>query len=135
VYRRLVATTVGALLEREHELETLRRELSRAGSGDGTLVLIEGPAGVGKTELVREARAAADRTGIAPLEARGSELERQFAFGVVRQMLEPAINVPDGSISSVELLAPPRASSGQTTHSPGLPMPDSRRSTASTGSP
>ncbi|MGZ6589863.1 MAG: AAA family ATPase, partial [Solirubrobacteraceae bacterium] len=85
-------TTVGALLERERELETLREGLDRACAGEGTLLLIEGPAGVGKTELAREARAAAERARIMPLEARGSELEQPFAFGVVRQLLEPVIN-------------------------------------------
>ena len=53
-------------------------------------MLIEGPAGVGKTELAREARAAAEQAGVMALEARGSELEQPFAFGVVRQLLEPA---------------------------------------------
>jgi len=39
--------------------------------------------------LAREARAAAERARMMPLEARGSELEQSFAFGVVRQLLEP----------------------------------------------
>jgi DNA-binding CsgD family transcriptional regulator len=38
--------------------------------------------------LVREARVAAARAGLIALEARGSELEQQFAFGIVRQLLE-----------------------------------------------
>jgi DNA-binding CsgD family transcriptional regulator len=93
VYRQTVPfATVGALLERERELGTLREGLAHARQGGGSLLLIEGPAGVGKTELVREARAAADRTGILPLQARGSELEQPFPFGVVRQLLEPVID-------------------------------------------
>ena len=40
---------------------------------------------------MREARAAAVRARVTPLEARGSELEQPFAFGIVRQLLEPAI--------------------------------------------
>ena len=87
---------VGAPLERERELGTLREGLDRAAGGEGTLVLIEGPAGVGKSELVREARGVAERTGVLAVEARGSELERAFAFGVVRQLLEPVINGPAG---------------------------------------
>ena len=47
----------GALLERERELETLRDGVDRACAGEGTLLLIEGPAGAGKTVLAREARA------------------------------------------------------------------------------
>ena len=95
MYRRVVPrTTVDALLERERELKTLRDGIARARSGDGTLMLIEGPAGVGKTELVREGRAAAEKAGVMPLEARGSELEQPFAFGAVRQLLEPVSGDP-----------------------------------------
>jgi DNA-binding CsgD family transcriptional regulator len=82
----------GVLLERERELETLREGLDRACAGEGTLLLIEGPAGAGKTALAREARAASERARMMPLEARGSELEQPFAFGVVRQLLEPVIS-------------------------------------------
>jgi DNA-binding CsgD family transcriptional regulator len=97
VYGRIVQfTTVGALLERERELQMLRDGLGRACAGDGTLLLIEGPAGVGKTELAREAQAAAERAGMMPLEARGSELEQSFAFGVVRQLLEPVVSEASG---------------------------------------
>ncbi|HEY1276279.1 MAG TPA: AAA family ATPase [Thermoleophilaceae bacterium] len=80
-----------ALRERERELGALREGLDRACAGEGTLLLVEGPAGVGKTELVREARAAAQRAGVTPLQARASELEQPFAFGIVRQLLEPII--------------------------------------------
>jgi DNA-binding CsgD family transcriptional regulator len=86
----------GALLERERELETLREGLDRACAGEGTLLLIEGPAGAGKTVLAREVRAAAERARMMPLEARGSELEQPFAFGVVRQLLEPVITKEPG---------------------------------------
>ncbi len=76
----------------------MREGLSRARAGDGTLLLIEGPPGVGKTELQREARVAADRAGVMSLEARASELEQPFAFGVVRQLLEAPIGEsPSGS--------------------------------------
>jgi DNA-binding CsgD family transcriptional regulator len=83
--------TGGGPLERERELETVRDGLARARAGDGALLMIEGPAGVGKTVLARAARAAASQAGMLPLEARGSELEQPFAFGVVRQLLEPAV--------------------------------------------
>ena len=85
-----------ALLERERELETLRGVIDRACDGEGTLLLIEGAAGAGKTVLAREARAAAERARMMPLQARGSELEQPFAFGVVRQLLEPVISKEPG---------------------------------------
>src|SRR5215472_3236001 len=86
----------GALLERERELEALRDGVDRACAGEGTLLLIEGPAGAGKTVLAREARAVAERARMMPLEASGSELEQSFAFGVVRQLLEPVISKDPG---------------------------------------
>src|SRR5215831_16676484 len=86
----------GVLLERERELETLREGLDRACAGEGTLLLIEGPAGAGKTVLAREARVAGERARMMPLEARGSQLEQPFAFGVVRQLLEPVISREPG---------------------------------------
>jgi DNA-binding CsgD family transcriptional regulator len=79
----------GALLEREQELATLHEGLDRARAGDGSLFLIEGPAGAGKTVLAGAARQAAETAGMTVLAARGSELEESFAFGVVRQVLEP----------------------------------------------
>lgn len=82
----------GVLLERERELETLRDGVDRACAGEGTLLLIEGPAGAGKTVLARETRAVAEQARMMTLEARGSELEQPFAFGVVRQLLEPVIS-------------------------------------------
>ena len=92
----MVVAVVGeaavALLEREGELDALRSGFDRARAGEGTLILIEGPAGVGKTELTREARLAAERARLTSLEGKGSELEQPFAFGVVRQLLEPAVH-------------------------------------------
>jgi DNA-binding CsgD family transcriptional regulator len=97
VYGRVVSSaTVGALRERERELGAVREGLDRARAGEGTLLLVEGPAGVGKTELVREARAEAVRARVMPLEARGSELEQPFAFGTVLQLLEPMIGQASG---------------------------------------
>ena len=53
--------------------------------------MIEGPAGIGKTALLAEARTAAARGGMRVLRSRGTELERDFAFGVVRQLFEPPL--------------------------------------------
>jgi DNA-binding CsgD family transcriptional regulator len=79
------------LLERDRELESLRAALAEARGGDGRLALVEGPAGIGKSRLLAELRAAAEVDGVRVLAARGSELEREFPFGVVRQLFEPAL--------------------------------------------
>lgn len=52
------------------------------------MVAIEGPAGVGKTRLLASAREIAAEHGLVSLVARGGRLEREFAFGIVRQLFE-----------------------------------------------
>lgn len=79
----------GALVDREAEMELLGGELSAAREGNGRLVMIEGPAGIGKTRLLEEARAVGQATSMRLLRARSDELETGFAFGVTRQLLEP----------------------------------------------
>src|SRR5205823_1688937 len=77
------------LLDREREVGTVQRLLHTAGDGGGRTVAVEGNAGIGKTRLLRETRSAAEELGFRVLSARGGELEHEFAFGVVRQLLEP----------------------------------------------
>ncbi len=86
----------GELLERGREVATLRSGLSRACAGDGTVLLIQGPPGLGKTALLREAHHQAGQAHLTPLAARASELEQPFAFGVVRQLLEPVVRNEPG---------------------------------------
>lgn len=79
------------LVERESELDALTALLDGLAAGEPRMALIEGPAGIGKTRLLSALRDGARERGIAALGARGSELEREFPFGIVRQMLEPAL--------------------------------------------
>jgi DNA-binding CsgD family transcriptional regulator len=87
----VLTPTTGALLERVDDLACIETALSRARAGGGTFVVIEGPAGMGKTALLAAARTAAAHEGMRVLRARGAELERDFAFGVVRQLFEPSL--------------------------------------------
>src|SRR5919204_895356 len=86
-----LATEARLLLEREHEVEALETAVAAAARGAGQIVVVEGAPGIGKTSLLAYARAAARRSGLLVLDGRGAELEREFAFGVVRQLLEPAM--------------------------------------------
>jgi len=79
------------LHEREAELLALDGLISDAESGSGHLTLIEGPPGVGKTRLLAATCERAGGRGLVVLTARGGELERDFAFGIVRQLLEPPL--------------------------------------------
>jgi DNA-binding CsgD family transcriptional regulator len=85
----LIQTTAPVLLlEREAELAAVEAMLGAAQSGDGRLVIVEGSAGIGKTQLLAEARALAVAAEFDVLTARGGELEGEFAFGIVRQLFE-----------------------------------------------
>ena len=79
------------LLERDDELDRLRAALAHATAGTGSLVLVEGAAGIGKSTLLARTRADAAAAGLRVLRARGAEREGEFPFGVVRQLLEPAL--------------------------------------------
>ena len=81
----------GQLLERSEELARIDTALAAARSGRGTFVVVEGPPGIGKTALLAAARTAATAQGMRVLRSRGTELERDFAFGVVRQLFEPPL--------------------------------------------
>ncbi len=86
---------LGGLLERSEELGVIRAAVEAVAAGEGRAVVVEGPAGIGKTALVGAARETARQAGLVPLVARGAELERAFGFGVVRQLLEPAVHGGD----------------------------------------
>ncbi|TMM04032.1 MAG: LuxR family transcriptional regulator [Actinobacteria bacterium] len=79
------------LLERDRELEQLDRLVTDACAGRGRLVLVEGPPGIGKTSLLEAARDRARERDMTVLAARASELDRDFPFGVVRQLFEPLV--------------------------------------------
>jgi DNA-binding CsgD family transcriptional regulator len=78
----------GPLLERSEELARIESALAEARAGRGTFVVVEGPAGIGKTALLAAARASAAAGGMRVLRSRGTPLEHDFAFGVVRQLFE-----------------------------------------------
>jgi predicted ATPase len=75
------------LLERDAELAAV--EALIGANPSGSLLAIEGPPGIGKTSLLLETRARGQAAGMQVLAARGSELERAFSYGVVRQLFEP----------------------------------------------
>jgi DNA-binding CsgD family transcriptional regulator len=79
------------LLERESELEALRAFIQDADDSSPRLALIDGPAGIGKTVLLNQTRRLAQGDGMRVISARGSQLEREFPFGVVRQLFEPLL--------------------------------------------
>jgi DNA-binding CsgD family transcriptional regulator len=76
------------LLERTAELAALAAACDAAGQERGSLALIEGEGGIGKTSLLAQTAELAAARGLTVLRAAGHDLERDFAFGVVLQLLE-----------------------------------------------
>ena len=74
------------MLERVSEVDAIEHALARRASGRGSLLLVHGAAGVGKTRLLRRAGELAG-DGLV-LSARGAQFESQFSFAVVRQLFE-----------------------------------------------
>src|ERR1700756_4864521 len=91
-----VAAGPAALLEREHELERLRAGLRAVGQQAGLTLVIEGPAGMGKSRLLQEARGRAADLEFRVLAARATELEQGFPYGVMLQLFERLLREADG---------------------------------------
>jgi len=120
----------GALQERNEELARLESALNQAVCGEGSLAVVEGQAGIGKTRLLRELRGRAAAAGALVLAARGADHEQDFAYGVVRQLLERSLlERPDTERSQLlrgaaGLAAAPLGLPGAAASAPTLDAPD-----------
>ncbi|MEV0970063.1 ATP-binding protein [Microtetraspora glauca] len=76
------------LLERDSEISALSAGVEGAGAGIGSFFVVIGPSGIGKTRLLGGARRMASEGGLRVLAANGSPFEREYAFGLVRQLFE-----------------------------------------------
>jgi ATP/maltotriose-dependent transcriptional regulator MalT len=79
------------LFERKAELGRIDALLALAQAGSGDMLLITGPAGIGKSVLLGVARERARLAGMRVLSGCGRELEGGFSFGVARQLFEPLL--------------------------------------------
>jgi DNA-binding CsgD family transcriptional regulator len=88
-----------ALLDREVATATLALAARRArlGLGHGSAVLVEAPAGMGKTRLLHAGRELGHQLKMEVLGARGSELEREIPFGIARQLFELTVRRVTGN--------------------------------------
>lgn len=108
--------------ERERELASLRAVLASARERQGGVALVFGEAGIGKTSLLEAAAAEAADDGARVFRARGATLEREFGFGVVRQLFERAL-VQAGEEERAALLAGAAAPAGTAVGVSGIVHP------------
>jgi predicted ATPase len=83
--------TSPTLVEREPELACLEAALEAVGGGSGRLVVVQGPAGIGKSALLERACVRGRERGFAVHSAVGGEFERDVGFGVVHQLFDSAL--------------------------------------------
>lgn len=86
-----VVDAAQVLLERDAAIARIDRQLRDAIEERGSLLLLEGPAGIGKTRLIEAAARRGRELGLTTQTARGTELEREFAYGLVRQLFEASV--------------------------------------------
>ncbi|MEV7393066.1 BTAD domain-containing putative transcriptional regulator [Streptomyces sp. NPDC091215] len=86
------AARTDLLVERDLQIAELRDSLRAAMDGRPGVVLIEGPAGIGKSRLLGEVRELAAGERVLILTARGSQREKDYGFGVVRQLFERVVS-------------------------------------------
>jgi DNA-binding NarL/FixJ family response regulator len=86
---RATADVRGPFVDRESELAVIDGALAAAAAGQGSTLLIDGPAGSGKSRLLAVAGDMARHAGLAVLGAAGNELEQDYPFGVAIQLFEP----------------------------------------------
>jgi hypothetical protein len=81
------------LLERDEQLAEIRAAVELLHAGSGRVLVVSGPAGIGKTTLLKAAAEQARGQGVRVLSASGRELERDLGHGVTRQLLDFALGM------------------------------------------
>lgn len=97
---------LGELLERDGERVEIDEVVRQCRGGSGRLLVLQGPAGIGKTRLLEDVRARACDAGLTVLGASGGELERDYPLGVARQLFEPLLMAASESARTSFLSGP-----------------------------
>lgn len=98
----------GVLVERDAELAAIEQRLAQARNGSGGIVLVEAPAGMGKSRLLTVAGDLARETGMQVAGGQGTRLEQDFPFGLAIQLFEPRWISADGAERERLLQGPAR---------------------------
>ena len=84
------------LLERTLELAALEEAIRRVTAREGSVIVLEAAAGLGKTALLDHAARVAAHAGCIVRRAAPAAPERDFPFGVVRSLLEGPLRAATG---------------------------------------
>ena len=118
-----ISPAVPDLVGRDQELGQVRWCLAAAEGGRGSVVILRGEAGIGKTRLVGEITGDASARGMAVRSAEASEFEQTRPFGVICDALGVSPRAPDPALAGLA-----RRIAG-TRHGPGASRTSQWRST------
>ncbi|MBN1592138.1 MAG: AAA family ATPase, partial [Candidatus Coatesbacteria bacterium] len=91
-----------AYVNRREELESLRKAVERALSGNATVVAIKGPAGIGKTRLISECQRQMEADGIRWFWARSLEYQRNVPYAPVADLFSQILGLSHDSKTVTE---------------------------------
>ncbi|GAA2703482.1 ATP-binding protein [Actinoplanes palleronii] len=77
------------LVQRDAELAMLDLRLGQVRAGAGAVIVVDGPAGIGKSSLLAAAGSRAAASGLRVLTAWGGPLEHDAGWGIARQLFAP----------------------------------------------
>jgi DNA-binding NarL/FixJ family response regulator len=77
------------LLHRDREIAALGRQIGVVRAGSGRLIVVEGPAGIGKSSLLAAVVRSTRAGGVRVLRAWGAPLERDAGWAIARQLFTP----------------------------------------------
>ena len=95
------------LVGRASEMESLGRLLDRARAGRGSVALIEGEPGIGKTRLLGEMLAEAGALGFVVLQGAAEEMEQDRHFGPIAEAPSLRLDAGDPRRSAIARLMRP----------------------------
>ena len=113
-----------AMLERDSEVALLAHALERARAGEGSLTVLDGPPGIGKSRLMDATRELAEEADMDVLAASGLELEAEFSLGVALQLFESRLARSDREEREHLLSGPARLAAPLLAEGPRDPMPE-----------
>lgn len=121
------AGDISGLLERQDDIQAIEHAMARV-MGEGGVVHVHGPAGIGKSRLLAVAAGMARDQGRRTLTARGGALEVDFPYGMVLQLFEPALRTAspeerEGWLSGAADLARPIFAGADILSTPDAPNP------------
>src|SRR5439155_2453104 len=92
---------------RAPEMESLGRLLKKARAGRGSVALIEGEPGIGKTRLLGETLAEAGALGFVVIQGSAEEMEQDRPFGLIVEALSLRLDAEDPRRSRIARLMGP----------------------------